>query len=203
MKIKTLSIIFVLLVSIISCIALSPVSAAPQTAPNTAAVSVNKPVANAKQEVLEARFLNMLNHNFVYGDDFKFIDEIVNLSVIALLDSADILNGEFIKESDVFSFIFDMYGIEVLDAGEINADFPKKEGYIYIVPRGFTVYKHSNAQIKVNEDGSFSVSTDVSVNAHDAEEETFKAVSLFVKNSDSSFGYSLISSEIFETAVQM
>ncbi len=203
MKIKALAIIFAFVLCVVSCFALSPVGAAVQSTPKVAAINLQNPVKTASEEVLEARFLNMLNHNFVYGEDFKYIDEIINLSVIALLDRADTADSEFIKEDIVFSHISDMYGIDVVDASELNADFPKKDGFIYIIPRGYTVYKHTAPQITHNEDGSFTVTTSVTVNGHDTDEESYTAVSLFVKNSASAFGYNLISSEILETAVQM
>jgi len=199
MKIKALSIIFALVICIVSCFALAPVGAAVQN--TSAAVTVRAPEITSTEKALEARFLNMLNHNFVYGEDFKYIDEIINLSVIALLDRVDTFNSEFIKEDIVFSYISDMYGIEVVDTSELNAGFPREEGFIYIIPRGYTVYKHTAPQIVHNEDGSFTVTTTVAVNGHDTEQESYTAVSLFVKNSASAFGYNLISSEIIETAV--
>ena len=41
------------------------------------------------ENVNQARFLNMLNHNFVYGSDFENADDVVNNSVLALLDLRD------------------------------------------------------------------------------------------------------------------
>ena len=35
-------------------------------------------------KIIEARFLNMLNHSYVYNDAFDSVEEIVNSSVIAL-----------------------------------------------------------------------------------------------------------------------
>lgn len=203
MKIKALAITFALIICVVSCIALSPAETSAKNAPVVAAVSVQLPSANDSSEILKARFLNMLNHNFVYGEDFKYIDEMINLSTIALLDSAEEENPEFIKEDVVFSYISDMFGVEVADASGLNAEYPKKEGYIYIIPRGYTVYTHKNADVVRNEDGSYTVTTDVTVSGHDTEDETVKAVSLFVKNENSGFGFNLISSKIVENTVQM
>jgi len=200
MKIKVLSIVFSLVVCVVACFAVSPAKATPKTTPVVAAVSVQLPGGSDSSEILKTRFLNMLNHNFVYGENFKFVDEMINLSAISLLDCAE---DGFIKEDTVFSFVSDMYGVDVVEVAELNADYPQREGYIYIIPRGYTVYTHKNAEVIRNEDGSYTVTTDVTVSDHDGEDVTFKAISLFVKNVDSGFGFNLISSEIVENAIQM
>ncbi|MDD6478505.1 MAG: hypothetical protein PUF48_01655 [Oscillospiraceae bacterium] len=205
MKIKTFAIVFLLVLSIISGIALTPATpvVSAYNPNNAAAVSVKVPVIEQKRDIMAVRFLNMLNHNFVYGEDFWDIDEIVNLSTAALYKSADEENPEFLKQEIVFSYINDMYGIEVLDAENLNPEFPKKSGYIYIIPRGYTVYKHSNPVITANEDGTFTVTTSVSISTHDGENARLTAVSLFRVNESSSFGYNIVSSDIIEAAVQL
>lgn len=205
MKIKTAAIIFFLIVSIVSGIGLTPkapVVSAVNTN-NTAVVSVKLPEAVDENEIFSARFLNMLNHNLVYGDAFCSVDEIVELSTAALYKSADDENPDFVNEDIVFSFVNDMYGIEVLDASALNPQFPQKQGYIYIVPRGFTVYNHTNPEISFNEDGTVTVTTDIEIYSHDAEEQSFTAISMFRVNEASSFGYSIVYSEIIEAAAQM
>ena len=96
-----------------------------------------------------------------------------------------------------------MYGIEIVDLAEYNAGYPQKDGYIYLVPQGFTVYKHSNARILENEDGTYTVTTDVSVEGHDGEYKTLTAKTMFVKNSASAFGFNIVYSEISESALQI
>ena len=72
---------------------------------------------------------------------------------------------------------------------------------MYVIPRGFSVYKHSNPVITENEDGSYTVVTAVQIFSHDSEAETAKASTLFVKNENSAFGFNIISSDIvFENA---
>ena len=46
----------------------------------------NKPAVQAADtdKVLEARFLNMLNHSFAYGEDLGSVEALVNCSVAAL-----------------------------------------------------------------------------------------------------------------------
>ena len=140
----------------------------------------------------EARFLNMLNHNFVYNNDFDNADTIVNNASLALLDLRDSTNEDFIANTYVKGFVKDMYGIEITDMSEINAEYPQLEGFLYIIPRGYTTYTHSIVSVEENEDGSFTVVSNVVEKNHDAVGKSQKAVSLFVKNDESAFGYNMI-----------
>lgn len=151
-----------------------------------------------ESKVLEARFLNMLNHNYVYNDAFDYAEEIVNNSVIALLNLRDTEDDAFISETYVKDFVFNMYGLKIDDFSGINAEFPSREGFIYIIPRGFSLYRHEIDSVSRNEDGSYTVVTSVAVDRHDDEAVKCKAVSLFVKNKDSQFGWNIIYSNISE-----
>lgn len=142
--------------------------------------------------VNEARFLNMLNHNFVYNSDFENADTIVNNASLALLDLRDSANEDYIADIYVKGFVKDMYGIEIADMSGINADYPQLDGYLYIIPRGFTSYNHTVVSVEQNADGSYTVVSDVTIKDHDAAGKTQKAVSLFVENEDSAFGYNII-----------
>ncbi len=142
--------------------------------------------------VNESRFLNMLNHNFVYNGDFNDADTIVNNASLALLDLRDSENEDYIADTFVKGFVKDMYGIEIADMSDINADYPQLDGFLYVIPRGYTSYNHTIVSIEENEDGSYTVVSDVTVNDHDCAGKVQKAVSLFVKNSDSAFGYNMI-----------
>lgn len=153
-----------------------------------------------RQKVLEARFLNMLNHSFAYGEELASVDDLVNCAVTALCVTGG-ADGSFIEESRVEDYLYNMYGVEVEDLSSVNADFPKKDGYVYIIPRGYTVYKHTIASVRLNEDGSYTVTTNVTLDSHDGNQEG-KAVTLFVKNSDSQFGFNIISSEIIIDAYE-
>ena len=142
--------------------------------------------------VNEARFLNMLNHNFVYNTDFDNADTIVNNASLALLDLRDSANEDYIKDTYVKGFVKDMYGIEIADMSSLNAEYPQLDGYLYIIPRAYTSYSHTIVSVEQNEDGSYTVVSDVSVSDHDAAAKTQKAVSLFVENDESAFGYNMI-----------
>ena len=151
----------------------------------------------------EARFLNMLNHNFVYNADFEDADTMVNQATLALLDLSDSTNEDYIADSYVKSFVKDMYGIEIADMSGLNAEFPQIDGFLYVVPRGYTSYNHTIVSIEENEDGSFTVVSDAIIKGHDAAGKSQKVVSLFVKNSDSAFGYNMIYSNIIANSTDI
>ena len=151
-----------------------------------------------KEKVLEARFLNMLNHSFAYDEELASVEDLVNCAVTALCVSGD-TDDSFIEESRVEDYLFNMYGVEVENLSSVNAEYPHKDGYVYIIPRGYTVYKHTIESVRLNEDGSYTVTTKVAVDLHDGTEEG-KAVTLFVKNSNSQFGFNIISSDIITDA---
>lgn len=162
-----------------------------------------KPAANAtekkpavtvsEEKVLGARFLNMLNHNFVYNNEFESVYEMTACSEVALLDKAE---DGYIKQSLIAGYLYNMYGVENADFAAVTKDFPQRENYVYVIPRGFSVYKHSAPVITENEDGSYTVVTDVEISSHDSDAETAKATTLFVKNENSAFGFNIISSDI-------
>ena len=148
-------------------------------------------------EALKARFLNMLNHNFAYDTAFESAEDLVNCAVLAQLNLRDGKDDAYIAENYIKSYLLDMYGVEVDDFSVFNTEFPHKDGFVYIVPRGFSVFSHSNAAVAENEDGTYTVTTDVTVTGHDSDEENGKAVTMFVKSSDSKFGFYILSSNIY------
>ena len=163
----------------------------------------NKPAVQAADtdKVLEARFLNMLNHSFAYGEDLGSVEALVNCSVAALCNMDGGAEESFMDETRVKDYLYNMYGVEVENLSSVNAEFPKKDGYVYIIPRGYTVYKHTVDSVMLNEDGSYTVTTLVNIDSHD-DEENGRAVTLFVKNSDSQFGFNIISSDIIVDAFE-
>lgn len=144
-------------------------------------------------KMLESRFLNMLNHSFVYDNDFYDKETLVNNSVLALLDLAD--NG-FVSETYVSDYIFNMYGINVADFSDINVDFEQKQGYVYIVPRGYSVCEHKIISVTDNSDGSYTVVTNVEISLDDGTVITDTATTVFLQNAESQFGYNIVYSEI-------
>lgn len=152
---------------------------------------------------VETRFLNMLNHNFVYNSDFENADTVVNNSILAILNLRDSEDQDYIAEDYVKNFVKDMYGIEIVDMSNLNSEFPYKDGYLYIVPRGYTTYTHKIVSVNQNDDGSYTVVSDITVKNHDSDAKSQKAVSLFVKNDTSAFGYNMIYCNIIENSLDV
>lgn len=150
------------------------------------------PSPNADR-VLAARFLNMLNHNYVYDTGFDTSEELVNGAVIALLSYEE---DSFIPAAYVQDYIFNMYGVELADFSQIHAQYPVKEGYVYVIPCGYSVYSHSMESLSENEDGTYTVVTAVTITTHEGETVNAHARSLFVRNDRSAFGFHLLSSDI-------
>lgn len=190
-RIITMSLVLCLILSLSSVVSPALAKSAEPSATTASVADVNT-----------ARFLNMLNHSFVYDDAFNYTDDLVNASVIALLDYCD-ADGEFIAEGVVRDYVMNMYGVDIVDFSELNADFPHKEGYVFVIPRGFSTYHHTLVDCLENEDGSYTVTTEVEINNHEGDTVTATAVTLFVKNSESDFGYNIIYSNIAENASAM
>lgn len=132
-----------------------------------------------------SRFENMLDHNYLYGNDFDDMHTVINNSCLALLSARE---GNYISTDVLFPFIDNMYGIPVYCDESLNSDFPRKEGAVYIVPRGFVQYEHSVTQI-VDEGATVTVNS-VARDIDSGEE--FPCVSVFIKSDESAFGYNLI-----------
>lgn len=158
-----------------------------------------KPVID-ENKVFETRFLNMLNHNYVYGKDFENLDTIVNNSIIAVLDQRDAENSDYISQYVVNSYLNDMFGFEIYDFSVVNEGFDYKEGFVYIIPRGFSKYEHKAISLKSNEDSTYTFTTFVTIKSHDGSEETALSETIFAKNDNSIFGFNIVFSKILENA---
>ena len=131
------------------------------------------------------RFENMLDHNYLYGNDFDDMHTVINNSCLALLSARE---GNYISTDVLFPFIDNMYGIPVYCDETLNGEFPRKEGAVYIVPRGFVQYKHTITQI-VEDSATITVNS-VARDIDSGEE--FSCESIFVLSDESAFGYNLI-----------
>jgi len=198
MKRKVLALILMLAVLCVSTSSFMPSSVA--ATDEIVVEQVEAPEYDA-EKALEVRFETILNRNFSYNEEIGDVDVLVNNSILALLDKRDADDESFIAEEIVASFVYDMYGIEIVDFSEFNADMPSKEGYVYIIPRGYSVYNHNVTDIIENEDGTFTVSSKVVIDEHDDVETEFSATTLFVKNENSTFGYNIIYSDIIENTI--
>ena len=136
-------------------------------------------------------FAALLNLNYSYGAELTD-EDIAYGTMLSLLELAKEENGSLTlstEQADSFSkeyygktVSYSNFGIEVL------------EGKIIIPAMGYDLYTHEI--VEVTEEGdTVRVVTKVVCDGHD---EVFDALcsSVFVKNTESSFGYNLISSEI-------
>lgn len=199
---NTFKIAAVLLAAVI-CVALFAF-AVPTAVKGEAVTNTNanaRPLSNTTetvdfQKVKEARFLNMLNHNFAYNEAYDSVEALVNVSMPALLQMRDTANEDYIANEIVADYIYNMYGVENIDFSQINTAFAQIEGYTYIIPRGFTVYSHQMVSAVQNEDGTYTVKTTVLVEAHDDYPTLLECETLFVENENSTFGYNIVYSAI-------
>ena len=177
--------------------AVSPVNL-PETKENNKVITVANSENVDEDKILESRFLNMLNHNFVYNEAFETTDGVVNNSVIALLEFAE---DGYIAENYVSDYILNMYGIECIDYSSVNPEFDYIEGYVFVLPMGYSSYNHEIKSVTLNEDGSYTVKTLVEISSHDSGVYFEECESLFVKNEASQFGFSIIYSDLGATSV--
>lgn len=166
-------------------------------------IAQNSDATPSKEKVLESRLLNILNHNYVYNEDFNSVDSIVNESTVALLDMKESEDSSYIEQSIVKDYIFNMYGIEIESFEEINKDLPQKDGYLYIIPRGYSLYEHDMISVTENEDGSYTAKTAVTISTHDGCVLTEQCETLFVVNEESNFGFSIIYSDFSDNSSAM
>ena len=164
-----------------------------------AQVSAN--TAIAAEDTVSAqgvRFLNILNRNYVYNDAFLSFDELTRGAVIANLKLRE---GDYLAETYVKGYLTDMYGINAVSFSQEAPE--EKPGYLYITPFGYTEFAHSDPTVTANEDGTFTVITDVTVSPHDAPAYDTVAISLFAPNARSAFGYILVYSNLEPATVEL
>lgn len=154
-------------------------------------------------KILETRFLNMLKRNFVYDSAFDTVESVVNSSIPALLDMRETDDSSYISQDIVSDFVYSMYGIEIEDFSSINADWPQKEGYLFIIPNGYEKLNHQIISINENEDGTYTVKTRVTISSHDGLSVTDVCETLFVKNDSSQFGFNIVYSNIGVSAASL
>lgn len=185
----------VVLVASVFCTLSVPSSAiAEELGKDTAVTETANAEVSVEAGVLAARFENMLNHNFLYNDDFLDDKTVIENSILSLLEYVD--NGE-IDMALTLNFIANMYGREVDPNAAVYDFLPASEGKFAVIPRGYTVYSHKNVSVE-EIDGGYLVHSEMTVNPHDDGGYTVKVESVFVPNSGSSFGFNLIKATCLE-----
>ena len=148
--------------------------------------------------VMTNRFENILNSNFAFGDELSSISALLSASELSLLSKAKdgtLPNGELI------AFLKDMYGIDPSVYADEGKEALTADGVTEISPRGFSLYTHRITDFHSNEDGTFTVYSDVEIEKHEGETELKEAVSRFVPTPESRFGYHLISCELLDKEI--
>lgn len=179
---------FVIVISGFSCLSFQTKAIADQKP----ATQVLKPSAPEQDLLIKSRFENMLNHNYLYDDDFGNMHTVIENSCLALLDK---MEDQFIETDILFPFIENAYGISVYLDDEFGAGFPKKQGAVYVVPRGFTQYTHTVINIVKNGD-TFKVTSLAITDSHDGEPTELVCNTVFKPAKDSAFGYNILSSTL-------
>ena len=156
--------------------------------PLATAVTEEEPPQNTEY----VRFENMLNHNKLYGSDFNDINKVVDNSIFCLLDKAE---DEFIKRDIVEAFVYNMYDLDIKGYKAIEAA-PQKEGYIFIIPRGYEEFSHKI--LSVTQNGTLNcVISEITIKTHDGIEEIATCETVLLENENSAFGYNIISSNVY------
>jgi len=163
------------------------------TSAKTTDKALAKPASKQMSET-EVKLLNMLNHNFVYGEDFDDVSNIVNCSLNALTKYK--VDGDYISKTCVIDFVNNMYGVNVCDFECADTEENTNKDYIFVSAGGYTSYTHKNISLIHNEDGTITANTDVCIMGHDGGNIVTTASTLFVPNEKSAFGYNIVYSEI-------
>lgn len=187
MKIKKSLVIVFSLVLLFSCCSVAAKSVPADTSPMAAA-----PDAPDSSKVLAARFLNMLNHNYAYDDDYRTEEALVNAAALSLRNYADAQG--FIPADLTAAYVRNFYGVTVEDFSAINTAFEQREGYVYLIPRGFAAYQHTFVSLSHNEDGTYTVVTRAREADHDSAVFSATVETLFVPDAQSEFGFHIVRS---------
>ncbi len=143
--------------------------------------------------VMTNRFENILNSNFAFGDELSSVSELLLASELSLLSKAQ---DGVLPNNELISFVKDMYGVDPSVYADEGKEVILPDGVTVILPRGFSLYTHRITDFHSNEDGTFTVYSEVEIEKHDGETEIKEAVSRFVPAAQSRFGYHLISCEL-------
>ncbi len=145
------------------------------------------------QEVEKAHLEHILSINNIYGDGFTDNETLVNSAALTLRSYAD--SDGFIPEEIVTAHIKALYDIDLVITDNINSEMPKKEGYVYLIPRGYTSYTHDI--ISATWDGdTMVVYSAITANYHDSGTILGTATSILQKNENSEFGYNILDAYI-------
>ncbi|HHW46666.1 MAG TPA: hypothetical protein GXX17_07185 [Clostridiales bacterium] len=193
---------FVLLISLIFI----PLSSTMHMSADSIAPEYVEPVVHESEPVdtesgvLAARIENLLNLNRVFDNGFENPREIIEEVEIQLLGLAvsDEFGQQYINQEYVLSFIKQLYGIDVEPKAGLYDFLPAPDGYFAIPAKGYSLISHRDIEYTILPNGDINVNSVMTIDAHDSEPVDVKVKTLLRPNSDSVFGYNIISSDIIE-----
>ena len=147
---------------------------------------------NTQGSIMASRFETMLNNNYAYANDFSSVSALMNSAVISLLPLAE---DQTLENSRLIDFMKNMYGVDPTEIADEEKEPITKDGITKILPVGFFKYEHTVNDVKLNEDGTYTVYSTAKGYEYENEVE-LEAISRFVPSSDSSFAYILASCEL-------
>lgn len=139
---------------------------------------------------LEKRLLSMLNVNYCYADAFLSDERMAVMSAITLNDySTDIPGyGICVNKALIGGFAKSFYGVE-LDLDSIKTDCAP-EGFVALPCYEVGSQSHEIVSITETENGYEVIST-VTFYYSSYDVDVYSAVSLFIEDSESEFGFNL------------
>lgn len=147
-----------------------------------------------ENEVFKARLENMLNANLSYGDDFDSVKILTENAAVSLSEYAE---DGFVSADTVAASVKNLYGIDIFELADEGTAPAVSGGKIEVPAKGVTEYRHKITSLNKNEDGTVTVYTSVTEILHDGDGEVFAdAITVFVPNEESAFGYVILSSEL-------
>ncbi len=152
-------------------------------------IVAEEPVALPSTDKL---LLNMLNLNFCYTDAFNVTERMAVAAAISLKDyAADIPGyGICVSKTLTLGFIKSFYGID-LNLDDVNTEYAP-EGFIALPCYEVGTQNHEIVSITETEDGRFEVVSTVTFIYGGYASDFCTAVSHFVKNEASEYGFNLL-----------
>lgn len=151
----------------------------------------DKTVNEQETEIpLEKRLLSMLNINYCYSDAFLSDERMAVMSAITLNDYSTDIPGYGICVNKVLidGFAKSFYGVE-LDLDSVKTDYAP-EGFVALPCYEVGSQSHEIVSVTATENGYEVIST-VTFYYSSYDIDVYSATSLFVKDSESEFGFNL------------
>lgn len=196
---------FALLISLIFIPLYSAVNSTPARSMDLTETQVESVVIadnglDTQTGVLTARIEHLLSLNRIFDNGFNNPREIIEEVEIQLLDLAetDDFGQKYIKQEYVLGFIRHLYGIDIDPSAGMYDYLPAPDGYFAIPAKGYSLISHKNIEYTVLPNGDIDVNSVMTIDCHDDEPFDVEVNTLLRPNSQSEFGFNIISANISE-----